>query len=116
MKYQQPLALAIASLLYPSFTLAEPVNNNEVELPPVTITDTREEALKSETSASTSQISQEELNFLQPGHPSEVLNRIPGVHVNVTGGEGHMTAIRQPISTSAVYLYLEDGIPRELTQ
>jgi iron complex outermembrane receptor protein len=103
-KYKQPLALAIATLLYPSFTLAAQVNSDEIELAPVTITDTREAALKSETSASTSQISQEDINFLQPGHPSEILNRMPGVHVNVTGGEGHMTAIRQPISTSAVYL------------
>ena len=115
MKYKQPLALAIATLLYPSFTLAAQVNNDEVELAPVTITDTREAALKSETSASTSQISQEDIEFLQPGHPSEVLNRMPGVHVNVTGGEGHMTAIRQPITTGAVYLYLEDGIPTRST-
>jgi iron complex outermembrane receptor protein len=115
MKYKQPLALAIATLLYPSFTLAAQVNSDEIELAPVTITDTREAALKSETSASTSQISQEDIDFLQPGHPSEVLNRMPGVHVNVTGGEGHMTAIRQPISTSAVYLYLEDGIPTRST-
>ena len=115
MKHKQPLALAIATLLYPSFTLAAQVNNDEVELAPVTITDTREAALKSETTASTSQISQEEIEFLQPGHPSEVLNRMPGVHVNVTGGEGHMTAIRQPITTGAVYLYLEDGIPTRST-
>ena len=40
---------------------------------------------------------------------------MPGVHVNVTGGEGHMTAIRQPITTSAVYIYLEDGIPTRST-
>jgi iron complex outermembrane receptor protein len=115
MKYKQPLVLAIATLLYSSFTLAAQVNSDEIELAPVTITDTREAALKSETSASTSQISQEDINFLQPGHPAEVLNRMPGVHVNVTGGEGHMTAIRQPISTSAVYLYLEDGIPTRST-
>ena len=115
MKYKQPLALAIATLLYPSFTLADQVNNDEVELAPVTITDTREAALKSETSATVSQASEEDIEFIQPGHPSEVLNRMPGVHVNVTGGEGHMTAIRQPITTSAVYLYLEDGIPTRST-
>jgi iron complex outermembrane receptor protein len=113
MKYKQPLALAIATLLYPSFTLAG--HGDDIELAPVTITDTREEALKSETSATVSQASQEDIEFIQPGHPSEVLNRMPGVHVNVTGGEGHMTAIRQPITTSAVYLYLEDGIPTRST-
>ena len=74
MNHKQPLALAIATLLYPSFTLAEPVKNNEVELPPVTITDTREAALKSETSASTSQISQEDLNFLQSESPLASMN------------------------------------------
>jgi iron complex outermembrane receptor protein len=93
MKYKQPLALAIATLLYPSFTLAG--HGDDIELAPVTITDTREEALKSETSATVSQASQEDIEFIQPGHPSEILNRMPGVHVNVTGGEGHMTAIRQ---------------------
>jgi iron complex outermembrane receptor protein len=113
MKYKQPLALAIATLLYPSFTLAG--HGDDIELAPVTITDTREEALKSETSATVSQASQEDIEFIQPGHPSEILNRMPGVHVNVTGGEGHMTAIRQPITTSAVYLYLEDGIPTRST-
>jgi outer membrane receptor protein involved in Fe transport len=35
--------------------------------------------------------------------------------VNVTGGEGHQTAIRQPLTTSPVYLYLEDGIPTRST-
>jgi iron complex outermembrane receptor protein len=113
MKYKSPLVFAIVAILVPSLTFA--AQGTEIELVPVTITDTREAALKSETSASTSQISQEDINFLQPGHPSEVLNRMPGVHVNVTGGEGHMTAIRQPISTSAVYLYLEDGIPTRST-
>jgi outer membrane receptor protein involved in Fe transport len=32
------------------------------------------------------------------------------VAISVTNGEGHQTAIRQPISTSPLYLFLEDGI------
>jgi outer membrane receptor protein involved in Fe transport len=43
------------------------------------------------------------------------MGRISGVLVNTTGGEGHMTAIRQPLSTAPVYLYLEDGIPTRST-
>lgn len=36
---------------------------------------------------------------------------VPGVWVNITGGEGHQTAIRQPLTTNPGYLYLEDGVP-----
>ena len=36
---------------------------------------------------------------------------MPGVYVSNFGGEGHATAIRQPITTKAVYAYLEDGVP-----
>src|SRR5690606_38477208 len=48
-------------------------------------------------------------------HPSELMNRVPGVWVNVTGGEGHMAAIRQPMTTNPVYLYLENGVPTRST-
>ena len=51
----------------------------------------------------------------RPSHPSEVMGAVPGVWVNVTGGEGHQTAIRQPLTTSPVYLFLEDGIPTRST-
>lgn len=56
-----------------------------------------------------------EISEIVPSHPSEVMGRIPGVWVNVTGGEGHMTAIRQPKTTNPVYLYLEDGVPTRST-
>ena len=51
----------------------------------------------------------------RPSHPSEVMGAVPGVWVNVTGGEGHQTAIRQPLTTSPVYLFLEDGVPTRST-
>ena len=43
------------------------------------------------------------------------MGRMPGVWVATTGGEGHMTAIRQPLTTNPVYLYLEDGVPTRST-
>jgi iron complex outermembrane recepter protein len=55
------------------------------------------------------------LRATDPNHPSEVMNRIAGVYVPITNGEGHMTSIRQPITTDPVYLYLEDGIPTRST-
>ncbi len=41
----------------------------------------------------------------------EVINRVPGVNWNDLGNEQHSMGIRQPISTDAMYQYLEDGIP-----
>ncbi len=81
----------------------------------VVVTGTREETRKSEISETVGQVEGSEIRDTKPTHPSEIMRQIPGVHVNVTGGEGHMTSIRQPITTGAVYLYLEDGIPTRST-
>ena len=35
--------------------------------------------------------------------------------MNVTGGEGHQTVIRQPLTRGPVYLFLEDGVPTRST-
>jgi outer membrane receptor protein involved in Fe transport len=57
-----------------------------------------------------------ELRELKASHPAEVLSRVAGAWVNVAGsGEGHMTSIRQPLTTAPVYLYLEDGVPTRST-
>lgn len=64
-----------------------------------------------ETPASISRIDAEAIREVNPTHPAEILNRVPGVWVSPTSTEGHMTAIRQPITTKPVYLFLEDGVP-----
>ncbi len=89
---------------------AEPVTLGEV-----TVTGTREAQAVAETAASVGMVNKAEIDELKAAHPSEIMGKVPGVHVNVTGGEGHMTAIRQPITTAPVYLYLEDGIPTRST-
>ncbi len=81
----------------------------------VTVTGTKEKEPRAETPATVDVIKPEEIESVKPAHPSEIVRLVPGVHVNVTSGEGHMTAIRQPITTRAVYLYLEDGIPTRST-
>lgn len=81
----------------------------------VLVTATREAKLLREVPESTGILEASELEFIAPAHPSEALNRIAGVHINNVGGEGHMTAIRQPITTGGVYLFLEDGIPTRPT-
>ncbi|WP_280151189.1 TonB-dependent receptor [Piscinibacter sp. XHJ-5] len=84
-------------------------------LPAVTITGTREKTLLSQTPASIGVIPERDIVFTGPMHPQQLLGQVPGVAIAVTNGEGHSTAIRQPFTTSPLYLFLEDGIPTRAT-
>ncbi|OEJ65653.1 TonB-dependent receptor [Magnetovibrio blakemorei] len=106
-------AIVLNSLLLTT-TAAFPLLAQDA-LPELTVTGTREAQLKSETPASVGTISGADIQNVKPTHPTEVFNRIAGAHVAVTNGEGHTMALRQPMTTSPVYLYLEDGIPTRST-
>lgn len=86
-----------------------------VVLKDVVVTGTREKEAKAETPMAVGGVKEKEIQETRPQHPAEIMGRVPGVYVNVTGGEGHMTSIRQPMTTSPVYLFLEDGIPTRST-
>lgn len=86
-----------------------------LKLGEVTVTGTREGQLKSETPATVDIIKGDAIKEVRPTHPAQIMGQVPGVWVNVTSGEGHQTAIRQPLTTGPVYLYLEDGIPTRST-
>ncbi|HMB93071.1 MAG TPA: TonB-dependent receptor [Rhodothermales bacterium] len=86
-----------------------------VLLQDVVVSATGERQSKAEISASIGTIDKDAIDEAKPGHPSEIMGRIPGVWVNQTAGEGHMTAIRQPLTTNAVYLFLENGVPTRST-
>ncbi|GLQ30355.1 TonB-dependent receptor [Litoribrevibacter albus] len=79
------------------------------------VTGTREAQDKMKVAESVSSFDEFDNQSVSPSHPAELLNRSAGVHINNLGGEGHMTAIRQPITTKGVYLFLEDGIPTRPT-
>lgn len=87
-------------------------NDNEpAQLEDVVVSGTREAERRSETAATIGVIKGEAIRNAKATHPTEIMGRVPGVWVNITGGEGHQTAIRQPLTTAPVYAYLEDGIP-----
>jgi outer membrane receptor protein involved in Fe transport len=75
----------------------------------------REAERRAETPATVGVITDGAIREVKPAHPSQIMNRIAGVWVNVTGGEGHMASIRHPMTTNPVYLYLEDGVPTRST-
>lgn len=81
------------------------------QLEEVVVTATRETEPLKEKAQTINAVKGEDIKNVKPTHPSEIMNRIPGVWINTTAGEGHMTAIRQPLTTNPVYLFLEDGIP-----
>jgi outer membrane receptor protein involved in Fe transport len=86
-----------------------------VDLEAVIVSATGEAERLARTPLAMGAVRREELASARPAHPSEIMNRMAGVWVNVTGGEGHTTAIRQPMTTDPVYLYLEDGVPSRST-
>ncbi|MGH7505859.1 MAG: TonB-dependent receptor, partial [Longimicrobiales bacterium] len=86
-----------------------------VPLGGMVVTVSGEAERKAETAATIGVVGAAEIRETRPAHPSEIMNRVAGVWVNVTGGEGHMTSIRQPKTTNPVYLYLENGVPTRST-
>lgn len=107
------LISVFGSALLSNISLARELN--VIVMDTIVVTATREEKSKGEVAESVGVISSEEITDISPSHPSEVLNRVSGVHINNLSGEGHMSAIRQPITTNGVYLFLEDGIPTRPT-
>jgi iron complex outermembrane receptor protein len=88
-----------------------PAMAEHARLETLLVTATRDKQQLQEVAASVGV--QNELETVNPAHASELLNRIPGVNIVQlgSGGEGVAAAIRQPVSYSPVYLYLENGVP-----
>ncbi len=84
-------------------------------LSPTVVTGTGERQRRTESSATIDVIGGKEIDVTRPTHPASIMNRIPGVHISELSAEGHSTAIRQPLTTKPMYLYLEDGIPTRAT-
>jgi outer membrane receptor protein involved in Fe transport len=82
---------------------------------PMVVSATREARRREEASATIDVLDGAALREARAAHPAAIANRIPGVHVSQLSGEGHSTAIRQPITTKPLYLYLEDGVPTRST-
>jgi outer membrane receptor protein involved in Fe transport len=89
------------------FTLRE----NPIRLSDLVVTATRDEERNVKIPANIGVVGQADIMATRPHHSAEIVNRVPGVlNINL-GGEGSVVALRLPINYSAVYGYLEDGIP-----
>jgi outer membrane receptor protein involved in Fe transport len=84
-------------------------------VPPIVVSATQELQRRSEGSVTIDALGGAEIRETRAAHPSGIMNRIAGVHVSELSGEGHSMAMRQPITTKPMYLYLEDGVPTRAT-
>jgi len=94
---------------------ARPRTGSVTVLSATVVTASRERQKRTQTSVTIDAVSGAEIARTKPAHPAELLNRIAGVHVSELSAEGHSTAIRQPLTTKPMYLYLEDGVPTRAT-
>ena len=81
------------------------------ELENVFITANRTATLRKETPVAISKITAKTINETKATAVYEIINKTPGVLMVNLGNEQHMMSIRQPMTTNAYYLYLEDGVP-----
>ncbi|GAB4027852.1 TonB-dependent receptor [Spirosoma gilvum] len=77
----------------------------------VVVTGNREAALRTETPIAISKLSPKLIEETKPTSIYEVINKTSGVLMVNLNNEQHMMAIRQPMTTNAYFLYLEDGVP-----
>ena len=82
---------------------------------PTVVSATRELQRRTDQSTTIDALDGAAIREVRAAHPSGIMQRLPGVHATQLSGEGLSMAIRQPITTKPMYLYLEDGVPTRST-
>ncbi len=106
-----PVDVPASASVEANFTMAEEAR----VLSGMVVSATRETQRRTEASATIDVLTGSDVRLARAAHPAELLKRVPGVYTSQLSGEGHSMAIRQPITTKPMYLYLEDGVPTRAT-
>jgi iron complex outermembrane receptor protein len=77
----------------------------------VVISASREGTAVRETPSAINKISTQTIDDKKATNALQLLNQAAGVYMSDLGNEQHSMSIRQPITTNAFYLYMEDGLP-----
>lgn len=107
----QTIQVVADSVVRVDFSLAEAA----AVITPTVVSATREVQRRTDQSATIDVLEGSAIREVRAAHPSGILQRLPGVHATQLSGEGLSMAIRQPITTKPMYLYLEDGVPTRST-
>jgi outer membrane receptor protein involved in Fe transport len=86
-----------------------------LQLNQIIVSASREGESRTEAPIAISTISRELITQTKAVSLDQLLNKVSGVYMVNLGNEQHSMAIRQPIGTKSLYLYLEDGIPIRTT-
>ncbi|MGL4632497.1 MAG: TonB-dependent receptor [Leadbetterella sp.] len=84
---------------------------NLEELQSIIVTANRESGLRTQSPVAISKLSSRLIDESKANQVFEVINKTPGVIMPSYNNEQHAMSIRQPMGTSAYYLYMEDGVP-----
>jgi outer membrane cobalamin receptor len=92
-------------------TISVSLEQETHDLQQVIVTANREAGLRTEAPIAISKLTPKQIEEAKPTAIYEVVNKTPGVLMVNLGNEQHSMSIRQPMTTNAYYLYMEDGVP-----
>ncbi|UTA69047.1 TonB-dependent receptor [Emticicia sp. 21SJ11W-3] len=92
-------------------SLSIPLETASEDLQTVVVTGNREASLRTETPIAISKLTPKQIDEAKATSVYELINKTPGVMMVNLNNEQHSMSIRQPMTTNAYYLYLEDGVP-----
>src|SRR5690606_35242405 len=95
-----------------SFNIIQLDNDSEL-LNEIVVSASREQQRRSEVPAAISTISAQTIEDTKAFGIDQLVNQVPGVFMSTSraaSNEQHMMAVRSPISTKELFLYLEDGL------
>ena len=87
------------------------LKHNNQQLQGVVVTANREAGLRTQSPIAISKLSPKLIDETKANMVFELVNKTPGVIMPSYNNEQHGMSIRQPMGTSAYYLYMEDGVP-----
>jgi iron complex outermembrane receptor protein len=87
------------------------LHSDAQQLQNIIVTANREAALRTQIPVAISKLSARLIDETKANQVYEIINKTPGVIMPSYNNEQHAMSIRQPMGTSAYYLYMEDGVP-----
>ncbi|WP_395059562.1 TonB-dependent receptor [Flavobacterium sp.] len=103
--------ILIGQFTYAQNNVAKDSTKTDQQLDEVIVTANRGVTKRSEIPVSVSKLTAKAISETKPTGVYEIINKTSGVLMVNLGNEQHAMAIRQPISYSSYFLYLEDGLP-----
>lgn len=87
------------------------LSSSATNIQEIVVTASRDAQSRADVPLAISKLSATIINDSKATLITELINKVPGVAMLNLNNEQHMMSIRQPMSSNAYFLYMEDGIP-----